>query len=114
MKLLSIFHRNHIKNIPAVSKRDALLVEATQTFNLTTAQIKSGLSNPIASTGTPISDLRGGAKLNARISNIGGGSKASGGGGIEAGLKAILLHTRADQHLKTESQNKTSKRFLIK
>lgn len=114
MKLLSIFHKNRIKNIPAVSKCSASLEEVAHVFKLTTEQITSGLNTRTASTGTPIPELSGGAKYNTIISNIGGGSKASGGGGMEAGLKVLSAHIKADTILKTAAQNKTSKKFLIK
>lgn len=51
--------------------------------------------NPNASTGTTISDLNGIAKSLAMISNLGGGSKAIGGGGVEEGIRNINDLARA-------------------
>lgn len=58
-------------------------------------KIKRGLSMQTASTGTPIVNLRGGAKFMAQLSNIGGGSKATGGGGIKDGFATITLYVDA-------------------
>lgn len=55
--------------------------------------------NPNASTGTPISDLNGIAKSLAMISNLGGGSKAVGGGGVEEGIRNINDLARAEAHI---------------
>lgn len=48
------------------------------------------------STGTPMDKLHGGAKRMAQMSNIGGGSKATGGGGVDEGMKAMLQYTWAN------------------
>ena len=55
--------------------------------------------NPNASTGTPISDLNGIAKSLAMISNLGGGSKAIGGGGVEEGIRNINDLARAEAYI---------------
>lgn len=57
-------------------------------------KIKKGLENPTASTGTPIDSLSGGAKFMAQLSNIGGGSKATGGGGIQDGFNTVNTNTK--------------------
>lgn len=56
--------------------------------------------NPNASTGTPISDLNGIAKSLAMISNLGGGSKAVGGEGVEGGIRNITDLTGAEAYIK--------------
>ena len=55
---------------------------------------------PNASTGTPISDLNGIAKSLAMISNLGGGSKAVGGEGVEGGIRNITDLTGAEAYIK--------------
>lgn len=55
--------------------------------------------DPNASTGTPISDLNGIAKSLAMISNLGGGSKAVGGGGVEEGIRNINDLARAEAYI---------------
>ena len=70
-------------------------------------QIRQGLSKPTASTGTPIDALHGMAKTLAQTANIGGGSKASGGGGVEAGVDALTKFNRADAVKKTINQQKS-------
>ncbi len=67
----------------------------------TDKKIESGLKQPNASTGTPIKDLNGGAKFMAQLSNIGGGSKSTGGGGIKDGFNTITQNTAAKSTLKT-------------
>lgn len=57
--------------------------------------IKKGLECPTASTGTPIKDLNGGARFMAQISNIGGGSVETGGGGIKDGFNTIAENVAA-------------------
>ncbi len=42
-----------------------------------------------------MNQLSGGAKIMATISNIGGGSKETGGGGVVEGLKTIAEHVDA-------------------
>lgn len=70
------------------------------------SSIDAGLSNPSASTGTPISSLSGGARMNALLSNMGGGSKASGGGGMEAGMRMLDRYSRLSGALQ-ESMRQT-------
>lgn len=60
----------------------------------TSLQIHAGMGNPLSGTGTPISSLSGGARFTSILSNIGGGSKASGGGGMEAGMRLLDQHSR--------------------
>ncbi len=49
--------------------------------------------------------LHGGAKKMAQMSNIGGGSKATGGGGVDEGMKAMLQYTQANTVKKMAAQN---------
>lgn len=78
------------------------------------SKIKNGLAKETASTGTPIRDLSGAAKTVAQISNVGGGSKEVGGGGIEDGLKTMLEHTALKAHLSalTNSQENREKMLI--
>lgn len=57
--------------------------------------IQQGLECPTASTGTPIKDLNGGARFMAQLSNIGGGSLETGGGGIKDGFNTIAANIAA-------------------
>lgn len=41
----------------------------------------------------------------AQMSNIGGGSKATGGGGVDEGMKAMLQYAQADTAKKMIGQN---------
>ncbi|GHU75205.1 hypothetical protein FACS1894188_05540 [Clostridia bacterium] len=77
----------------------------------TDKKIQKGLDKPIASTGTPISELKGAAKFTSSLSNIGGGSKDTGGGGMEDGLKTINQNSAAKGILygvETAKQNELS------
>ena len=76
--------------------------EVDQVLRQTEKQIADGLSKSTASTGTPIDDLHGAAKSIAQISNVGGGSKATGGGGMSKGMETIVKNAQA----------KTAKRIL--
>ena len=69
--------------------------EAKNTLSTSQRKIAEGLSRKTASTGTPIEDLHGGAKFMAQLSNIGGGSKETGGGGIQAGFNTITTYVDA-------------------
>lgn len=53
--------------------------------------------------------LHGGAKKMAQMSNIGGGSKVAGGGGIDEGMKAMLQYTQANTTKKMINQRKKKK-----
>lgn len=75
-----------IKNIPTKQRNDP----DVKKFNMLTDSIESGLANPLSGTGTPIADLKGGAKENAQRANIGGGSKANGGGGMIEGTRKLM------------------------
>ena len=77
MGILSLFQRKQ-KNTQAITKNNVSLGRAAD------------------STGTPMDKLHGGAKRMAQMSNIGGGSKATGGGGVYEGMKAMLQYTWAN------------------
>lgn len=81
-------------------------VQLRTAVNSVRSSIDAGLSNPLASTGTPISSLSGGARMNALLSNMGGGSKASGGGGMEAGMRMLDRYSRLSGALQ-ESMRQT-------
>lgn len=66
-----------------------------QVYQQTGKQIVDGLNRSTASTGKPIDELHGAAKKIAQMSNIGGGSKATGGGGLDKGLDTITKHAQA-------------------
>ena len=76
--------------------------KALSIYKKTDAKIKKGLEKPTASTGTPISKLHGGPKFMAKLSNIGGGSIATGGGGIRDGFNTIAENVRAKETIKIE------------
>ncbi|MBR3099893.1 MAG: hypothetical protein IKH18_10090 [Clostridia bacterium] len=76
--------KNFLANIfggqvaPQIARQNAIRSELYQTQKV----IKNGLSKPLASTGTPISELKGMARTLAMKANVGGGSIASGGHGV--------------------------------
>lgn len=80
-------------------------------YEQTGKQIQEGLNKETASTGTPMKELRGGAKYMAQMSNIGGGSKATGGGGFKEGFNIIGRHQKAEGIKK--ALNQKSKKKLI-
>ncbi len=63
---------------PQIARQNLIRSELYQTRKT----IENGLSKPLASTGTPISALKGMARTLAVKANIGGGSVASGGYGV--------------------------------
>ncbi len=92
MGILSLFQRKQ-KNTQVVLKSNNSLERAADSIlSQRGKQIVDGINKPTASTGTPMDKLHGGAKRMAQMSNIGGGSKATGGGGVDEGMKATI-HT---------------------
>ncbi len=89
------------------------LKEVKKIEKQTNEKIKEGLSNPEASTGTPIDVLSGGAKIMAVTSNIGGGSKATGGKGVIDGLNTIMQNQAAKAILKTAKRLSSSENKKI-
>lgn len=95
MGFLSLFQKPQ-KNTKVISNTNNSM-EKTANSILTQRgnQILNGLNKTTASTGTPMEKLHGGAKRMAQLSNIGGGSKATGGGGINEGMNAMMQYTQA-------------------
>jgi len=109
MGILSLFQRKQ-KNTQAISRSNASLERtADNILNQRGKQIVDGLNKTTASTGTPMDKLHGGAKRMAQMSNIGGGSKATGGGGVDEGMKAMLQYTQANTVKKMVSQGEKKK-----
>ena len=107
--ILSLFQRKQ-KNTQAISRSNVSLERtADNIFNQRGQQIVDGLNKTTASTGTPMDKLHGGAKRMAQMSNIGGGSKATGGGGVDEGMKAMLQYTKANTVKKMVSQGEKKK-----
>lgn len=71
----------------------------------TEERIKNGLSKPNASTGTPIEELHGAARFVANLSNIGGGSLETGGGGMREGLETLLEYQACKTQLNCQNNN---------
>lgn len=68
-------------------------ISVKNTNKLSEAQIKqvvdAGIQKSTASNGTPMNKLHGAAHATATLSNIGGGSVATGGGGMKQGVKLL-------------------------
>ena len=109
MGILSLFQRKQ-KNTQVVLKSNTSLERAADSIlSQRGKQIVDGLNKLTASTGTPMDKLHGGAKRMAQMSNIGGGSKATGGGGVDEGMKAMLQYTQANTVKKMVSQGEKKK-----
>ena len=78
-----------LKRVIAKIPREAENDPNVRSFAEGMRKIREGLLKPNSGTGTPIKDLYGGSKENVQLSNIGGGSKANGGGGMVHGRKII-------------------------
>ena len=86
------------KLLPEKKKKDndkVLKREVERVIRSTEKEIDEGLSNPLSGTGTPIEELHGGSKFMSQLSNIGGGSKENGGGGVEKGIETLRKNDRA-------------------
>ena len=109
MGILSLFQRKQ-KNTQVVLKSNTSLERAADSIlSQRGKQIVDGLNKPTASTGTPMYKLHGGAKRIAQMSNRGGGSKSTGGGGVDEGMKAMLQYTQANTVKKMVSQSEKKK-----
>lgn len=108
-----------------IKKQDTTIVQdqcavdeqvVNQEYHKTKKKIEDGLSRPNASTGTPMDELHGAAKRVAQLSNIGDGSKATGGGGIDQGLETIINYSQVSTAKamieKIESQNNKGTKYL--
>lgn len=89
---------------PEASLASKGMKSAQEIINATNSKIIEGLSRPTASSGTPIEDLSGGARFMAQLSNIGGGSLATGGGGIRDGFNTIAANIGAKGYNNAMSQ----------
>lgn len=85
------------------SDANTQLAVATESFKRSGRKIKEGLCKQTASTGIPMDQIHGGAKFMAQMSNIGGGSVATGGGGIKDGFSTVLEFTAASAEIETLS-----------
>ena len=94
MGFLDIFKKKQIATITRPPQPTVEQVVA-QIYQQTGKQIAEGLNRPTASTGKPIDELHGAAKRIAQMSNICGGSNATGGGGLDKGLDTVTKHVRA-------------------
>ena len=94
MGLLDVFKKKQTTEISRPQKPSFEQV-VDQVYQQTGKQIVDGLNKPTASTGKPIEELHGAAKRIAQMSNIGGGSKATGGGGLDRGLDTVTKHAQA-------------------
>lgn len=88
------------------------IAETVQTAKKAAEKIKEGLSKPTASTGTPMSALSGAAKTIAGMSNIGGGSIATGGDGILGGLATVMEYQEAVGQVKQYQLDEDTKKSL--
>ena len=114
MRFFSLHQREH-KTTQIPSKSNVSLEKAVDSIcSQRRKQITNGLSKTIASTGTPMKKLHGAAKKVAQMSNIGGGSKATGGGGVDEGMKAILQYTQAITAKKMIKQKSGQKKISRK
>lgn len=94
MGLLDVFKKKQTTEISRPQKTSFEQV-VDQVYQQTGKQIVDCLNKPTASTGKPIEELHGAAKRIAQMSNIGGGSKATGGGGLDRGLDTVTKHAQA-------------------
>lgn len=78
---------------------------ANDVYIETGEKIKSGLEKSTASTGTPIAALNGGAEFMAKLSNVGGGSVKTGGGGVRDGFNTIVNNQIARDVLEREKEH---------
>ena len=93
------------KKLPKKNSNSTLNIETLKKIEKQTSEkIQKGLKKPTASTGKSMNDLKGGAKFMAQLSNIGGGSKATGGKGIADGFNTIVQNQKAKTILQAISQ----------
>ena len=111
MGMLSLIKILPKKSHMVVKKEPSLENIADSILRKRGNQIRSGLKNQRASTGRPMSKIYGGAKKMAQLANIGGGSKAICGGGVDEGLKAMIDYVQADTVKKL--QPKKTKKSLF-
>lgn len=90
------------KGAPDLASLSRIGLAAKDTVEKRGRQIQEGLKKSTASTGTPVNTLHGGALFMTKLSNVGGGSVVTGGGGVKEGLGALLEYTAASSALSTE------------
>ena len=95
MGFLSLFQKPQKNTKVILNTNNSMVKTANSILTQRGNQILNGLNKTTASTGTPMEKLHGGAKRMAQLSNIGGGSKATGGGGINEGMNAMMQYTQA-------------------
>ena len=71
----------------------------------TREELERGLSKQTASTGRPLNEIHGIARTITIISNCGGGSKATGGKGVQGGMELLLKHEEAIGQAKEMKRN---------
>ena len=91
-----------------LSNLEYAMETAKTDYNDNIDAILNGLSNPMASTGTPINNLSGAPRITAILSNIGGGSKDTGGGGMEEGFRRLAAVLSPLSNLTTTPNNNES------
>lgn len=104
------------KSVPSTLKptsNQSTLISAKATMEAAESQIKAGLSKPTASTGTPVSSLHGAAKFTTQLSNIGGGSVDSGGGGIQEGFNTLTKYAAAKAVVASELRNSSGTKIKL-
>lgn len=94
------------------TKDESTIAETIQTAKKAAEKIREGLSKPTASTGTPMADLSGAAKITAGMSNIGGGSVETGGEGILGGLATVMEYQEAAGKVKQYQLDEEAKNSL--
>lgn len=83
------------KKLPKKNNNSTININALKKIEKQTSEkIQKGLKKPTASTGKSMNDLKGGAKFMDQLSNIGGGSKATGGKGIADGFNTIVQNQK--------------------
>lgn len=76
--------KNFLANIfgTQLTQQTAHQIQIQNAMNQVRRELDTGISKPLASTGTPISELKGMARTLAIKANVGGGSVATGGRGV--------------------------------
>lgn len=104
MGLFSFLQKRPNREI--ANRQDAIEQSVNSLYETTKSLIQTGVSKPTASTGTPIENLKGASRITATLSNIGGGSKEVGGGGMAKGLETITKYAQVATVKKMIDQKK--------
>lgn len=97
----------YFQDYPVIPQPDYNILSADQyrlIMRQAEQQIQSGLQTQYASTGFPINRLNGGARTNALLAAIGGGTVSAGGNGIYGGLQVLMLYAFAYGALRASSK----------